>query len=117
MRTKKEISDYCRQWHRNFYENNTEHELERKKNYKWEMKQIALFIYSDGHMICNKCGFNDIDCLDLDHIDNDGNKTRKETNKMGIYFYLNKLDYPIGYQVLCRNCNWKKYLENQDKLE
>lgn len=64
---------------------------------------------------CVKCGRNDSEVLEIDHIDNTGGKDRKR----GIYGWklyrrLKREGYPKdNYQLLCRNCNWKKELERR----
>jgi hypothetical protein len=64
---------------------------------------------------CLNCGITDIDVLDIDHIKNNGSIHRK-TGFHGhrLYQLLKKENYPKeDYQLLCRNCNWKKYIENK----
>ncbi len=60
------------------------------------------------------CAVVDIDVLTLDHINNNGAAHRKSLNMKnggsGFYRKLQKDNYPPGYQVLCLNCNYKKYL-------
>jgi hypothetical protein len=54
----------------------------------------------------------DVDMLCIDHIDNGGNKHRKETGSGGkVYGWLIKHGLPPGYQVLCWNHNAKKEIE------
>lgn len=66
--------------------------------------------YSNGLPICACCGEKEILFLTIDHINNNGNKERKELKKMGrtYYVWLRKNNYPDGLQVLCMNCNWAK---------
>lgn len=55
---------------------------------------------------CDCCGITDIGLLTIDHINNDGNIHRKESgcgNK--IYRWLIKNKFPLGFHVLCWNCN------------
>lgn len=76
-------------------------------------KMNCFFIYSDGNMKCNKCGFDDVDALTIDHINNNGNDERKNIYKCsgtGFFRWLTRNNYPDGYQVLCRNCNWIKHI-------
>jgi hypothetical protein len=59
---------------------------------------------------CLHCGIDDPEVLDIDHIDNDGAAHRK-SGKRGwqLYRFLRNQGYPKDkYQLLCRNCNWKK---------
>ena len=64
-----------------------------------------------GGCIC-ACGEIDMDVLSLDHINDDGNKHRKDTNSYGYSFYimLRKNGFPnnIPLQTMCLNCQIKK---------
>ena len=83
-----------------------------KQLYRIHLKIISLQIYSNGTMRCKNCGFDDIDCLSLDHIHNNGNKLRKQFGyHRDIHEWVYREHYPSDFQVLCRNCNWKKYME------
>jgi len=63
--------------------------------------------------------FTDIESLSIDHINDAGNKHRKEVfgNKRysghAFYQWLRSHNYPKGFQVLCMNCQWKKSLKYQ----
>jgi hypothetical protein len=64
---------------------------------------------------CTTCGFNlDVRALDLDHINNDGAEERKRLQTSTINEYVFKNNFPDTYQLLCRNCNWIKYLDSRD---
>lgn len=74
-----------------------------------QMKINALNHYGDR---CQLCGERQIEFLSIDHVDNNGSKHRKE---LGIkiegktfYGWLKKQGYPVGFQVLCHNCNLAK---------
>ncbi len=66
---------------------------------------------------CKTCGFKNIDALALDHIENNGATQRKAVfNKRtaaGTTFYrwLKRNGFPVGFQVLCFNCNIIKQLK------
>lgn len=63
---------------------------------------------------CSNCGINDVDVLDIDHIENNGAEDRKN-NLYGYNLYrkLKKQGWPKdNFQLLCKNCNWKKHLSN-----
>jgi hypothetical protein len=64
---------------------------------------------------CCHCGTADFEVLDIDHIENDGAKERKENLfAYNLYRKLKKEDYPKArYQLLCKNCNWKKELKRR----
>jgi hypothetical protein len=63
---------------------------------------------------CCSCSIDDVEVLDVDHIDNSGAEDRKN-NLWGynLYRHLKKLGWPKeNFQLLCKNCNWKKHLKN-----
>lgn len=85
------------------------------------MRKIEAFKhYSNGEIKCIKCGFTDIRALALDHINNDAMVQKTRINSKNprhvtgylIYRDLKKMGYPKGYQILCYNCNWIKYIEH-----
>lgn len=75
--------------------------------------KLAVFTHYASKKIpsCICCGLTDIDILAIDHINGGGNAHRKQLGKLGgyaFYRWLQKNNYPEGYQVLCFNCNMKK---------
>lgn len=83
--------------------------LEEERN-KQINRIITLQIYTNGKMECCLCGEDDIDVLSFDHIYNNGNIHRKEIKNCHIARWLIRNNFPEGYRVLCRNCNWKDRL-------
>jgi len=87
---------------------------DRVRGYQRKMRKRLKFEvfehYSTlGHPNCLHCGEDDIDVLCLDHISNGGVEHRKLTGTgSAFHWWLQKNDYPEGYQVLCANCNLKK---------
>ena len=80
---------------------------ERNKKRKLEVLQH----YSNSNIpFCNICKIEDIDILTIDHIYNNGAEHRKKMKGHDLYYELIKTDFPKGYQVLCRNCNYKKFI-------
>lgn len=67
----------------------------------------ALFHYSKGSMICSCCPERQIAFLTIDHIAGGGRKHTKSINGH-FYLWLEKNHYPVGFQVLCMNCNFAK---------
>jgi hypothetical protein len=61
---------------------------------------------------CSFCDFDDVRCLQLDHILGGGYEERKWLNALAIHYKA--LKNPTGFQILCVNCNWKKRLENKE---
>lgn len=89
---------------RNKHKHNAMH---RKYNHR--LKDLSFFAY--GGYKCVECGEEREPCLTIDHINNDGARHRKLIGTSGqkIHRWLKKHNYPPGFQVLCRNCNWIKY--------
>jgi hypothetical protein len=88
----------------------------RGKHIVEEQKKHVIYHYSNGTMVCAKCGFSDIRALSIDHINGGGRKHTQELKKVGTIFYrwLIKNNFPKGYQVLCMNCNYIKKIENKE---
>ena len=99
------------QIYRKFNPEKGQHELHRDN-----IKRVVLIQALGG--CCVKCGYtDDIRALQLDHINGDGYKDRKEKGKAGkVYrYYVNKLDEAkLILQVLCANCHAIKSIENRD---
>lgn len=71
-----------------------------------QLRLEALNAY--GGPICKCCGETILTFLTIDHINGGGNKERKERSKRSSaywYYWLKRNNYPIGFQVLCFNCN------------
>ena len=82
-----------------------------------KLKVEVLQNYSPD-LRCLKCGFTDIRALSIDHINGNGNKHRKSIGCYGSQFYtwLKNHNYPVGYQVLCMNCNFIKRFEQREDV-
>ncbi len=78
-------------------------------------KERILTYYGGGTLACVRCGFNDSDCLCIDHINGGGTQHIKEIGGgTFLYHWLEKNGLPAGYQTLCMNCNWKKRVLNNE---
>ena len=84
----------------------------REHNRRTKLKVLNAY----GGCKCNHCGIEDIEVLCIDHIDNSGAKHRKEMIGKRMYEYLIANNFPKGFQILCRNCNWKKLLAWKRKV-
>lgn len=84
----------------------------RTQQLQQEQKMKVLTYYSDGEPKCAHCSIKDIDVLTLDHINGGGRQHRKVTNPH-TYRWVLKGNFPEGFQVLCFNCNWKKWMNSQ----
>lgn len=77
------------------------HKISQKK-YKTKLRKELLAAYG-GKCAC--CGETTEEFLELDHINGDGAKQRKEVGR-DICRILKKLGYPKKeYRLLCANCN------------
>lgn len=67
-------------------------------------------------------GCYDLDILQIDHINGDGNVDRKEKKRVGIAFYrylltCHETELKKNYQMLCANCHLRKTnIENAFRL-
>lgn len=76
-----------------------------------ETRKMIIEHYSNKSMQCSICGENRIATLDLDHINGGGNEDRKGQQNHQFYMSLIKNNFPAGYRILCRNCNWIEHLK------
>jgi hypothetical protein len=61
------------------------------------------------------CGISDIRCLSIDHIKGDGAKHRKKI-KTELNYWIEKNNYPEGFQILCMNCQFiKRSINNETR--
>lgn len=97
-------SEYYKEWYK---KNKDRHNAKTKENHK-KNKEKVVNRYGGK---CSCCGENELDFLAIDHIDNNGNEHRKEVGS-GTRFasWLKRNNYPEGYQVLCHNCNFSKFI-------
>lgn len=98
--------DECREIIREFHHGPRNQKLINQ--YKYEQRLTALAVYSENTFKCKYCGYDNIDALCLDHINNDGNIHRKKMNGTRLEQYLERYDYKKNMQVLCHNCNHLK---------
>lgn len=109
---------------RDYYHRNPEHIKELLATHKTqrriymakryqELKRKVLGHYSNNAYKCIRCGFGDFRALEIDHIDGGGSKHRREI-RGNLYYWLIKNKFPIGFQVLCSNCQSIKRHENNE---
>ena len=90
---------------------------EKNIRYRRKIKTEVLTLYGNGKLACVQCGFDDIRALTIDHISGGGRLQKRENGirtGTGMYAWLKKHDYPLGYQTLCFNCQWIKRDENHE---
>lgn len=81
------------------------------------MRKPRRVVFEHYGKKCVRCGEDDIRVLSIDHINNDGAQHRKKLDGKPLYPWLIKNEFPEGFQVLCRNCNWLKYKEHRELIE
>lgn len=82
------------------------------RKYSRKVRLDIFSFYGGNPPKCACCGEMTYQFLSIDHIKGGGHKHREELKKLGytLYQWLKKNNYPIGYQVLCFNCNQAKGL-------
>lgn len=70
------------------------------------VRLAVLTHYSGGKSKCACCGEENIEFLQLDHINNDGAEHRKSTSHL--YSWIIKNNFPEGFRILCANCNFSR---------
>ena len=99
-----------------WYNKNRERILKREKERMKTIRTDVLSHYSNETMKCALCGCDDIDILDIDHINGGGCKQRRDMNFKNsdqLFRWLIKNNYPPEFRVLCKNCNWKEGLSTR----
>jgi hypothetical protein len=95
--------------------NNPERKRQQGKNWSHKLKFEVMSHYCNGmpRCMCPYCDVDYMSVLTMDHINGGGNKQRKETRiNSGLPFYawIKNNKFPIGFQVLCHNCNHAKHI-------
>ena len=84
---------------------------------RWERTKVYEYF---GGCVCKDCGTTDLDVLTLDHLKGGGQKHRASLYKCGSGGGMTSKfaaqlrrgqDLPQDYEIVCRNCNWKRYLK------
>lgn len=84
-----------------------------KQARRYKQRTAVLSYYGvNGNPVCRHCGFNDMRALVIDHVNNDGAEHKKTINA-DIYRWLEKNNFPEGFQTLCHNCNYLKEYERK----
>ena len=97
-----------------YYKKNKKFALEYASKYRKQLRQKALEFYGGITPKCKCCNEKHVEFLEIDHINNDGAAHRKKIGgSMNMFRWLRDNNYPLGFQVLCRNCNLAKAFYGQ----
>ena len=82
----------------------------RQKNKEYGQKARDQAFQAYGGPICKCCGEVEVRFLSLDHVNNDGAEHRRKdySSGKGLHYWVRKMGYPSGFQVLCMQCNFAK---------
>jgi len=95
----------ARQWGCKYRETHPGIAAKQSKAYRLRTRKECLSHYSNGRPICACCGETKLEFLGIDHVNGGGGKARKERGHGNVYASLKAQGYPLGYRVLCHNCN------------
>lgn len=80
----------------------------------FQIDKIRDEVFAAYGNICAVCGESHPAFLAIDHINGGGAAQRRVTGGgHRLYLWLRKNNFPSGYQVLCHNHNWLKYVNHQ----
>ena len=101
------LNAYGRAW----YAQHKSQHLSRKREERHTLKDLVFQAY--GGAFCKCCGEADKSFLCIDHVEGNGNAHRKSISRKAgaasFYNWLKKESFPVGFQVLCYNCNMSKH--------
>lgn len=105
LHRKNNIHKY-RKYSSDSYQRNREHLILYQRRYRRKIKLLVLTHYSFGDLRCRCCGEKELDFLTIDHVNGGGREHHKLIGGGAtFYLWLKRNNFPLGYQVLCYNCN------------
>jgi len=105
--------DHVNELHKKWADKNR---LVYEANRRQKVREAVFNAY--GGFRCACCDESEPMFLTIDHVNNDGAEHRKKLKskigKSGTAFFdwLKRNNFPSGFQVLCRNCNWGKHVNH-----
>lgn len=116
-----EAAERRKERNRKYYTSHKEllrrHYRAKHLRYTSDLRIAVLEHYGNGELKCVRCGFDNPSALDIDHVD--GVKNYEEGanwHGLRLYRWLEENSYPEGFQTLCRNCNWLKYIDSRKHI-
>lgn len=99
--------------HRRWQKKYPEKQKEYLKKYQIKLRADVFQLYGNQ---CVKCGETDPTVLSIDHkIPVGKNRTLTYPLYAKIRKHKNNEEYLSRFQLLCRNCNWIKYITNNER--
>jgi hypothetical protein len=83
----------------------TERYAGRSTSYSRDLRMQVLRAYSNESPRCACCDEPNLLFLTLDHIENGGRVHRRNQGTQGVFRELKRGGFPVGFRVLCFNCN------------
>jgi len=111
-RWRKRNREHTKKDNMRFQKENPKYKRSRSRKLKIE---VLSYYGKNGKLMCcwRKCTVSDLDCLTLDHMNNNGAEMRRAGGPIGgvdLYSKLKNNDYPKNHQTLCANHQLKKEL-------
>ena len=72
------------------------------------VRMDALTHYGGNPPKCACCNEQHLEFLTIDHVNNDGAEHRRRRKNHVLYWELRQQNYPLGFRVLCMNCNFAR---------
>lgn len=80
-------------------------------------QRMKSLVFGHYGWVCACCGESTPEFLTIDHFNEDGaeHRRKKDVRSQGLYGWLVRQyqtqgQWPAGFQTLCRNCNYGKYI-------
>jgi hypothetical protein len=88
----------------------TKKQIQKREYYKRDKIKITKYYSKSSIPFCKCCGENELEFLEIDHLDGHGREHRKKLKSERKHFFnwLQQNNFPDGYQILCSNCNMAK---------
>lgn len=77
----------------------------KRSRFRARIEVLEHYSGSPPRCQCSGCDVTELKFLAMDHIDGGGAAHRRETKHASIYLWLKRNNFPVGFQVLCHNCN------------
>jgi hypothetical protein len=114
-KNKEQIKPKLMEW----YINNKDAQLAKGVARRQKDRMDAILHYGGNPPKCECCGERIVEFLTIDHINGGGSQHVKSLHGGHLQLWLRLNNYPIGFRVLCYNCNGVlgRYVECPHKCE